>query len=262
MTRQRKRFGQHFLTDDEIARRVVGAASISSQDTVVEIGPGRGALTGHLVACTRDLHLVEIDRELVARLEARFGTSVQVYPEDVLRFDFNQVVSAEPQALTLIGNLPYNISTPLIIVLLGQLDIIGQMVFMLQREVAVRLAASPATRDYGRLSVMVQRHCAIERLFDVLPAAFAPPPKVHSTVVRLTPHAVPRGGPVEDTVFINVVRDAFSMRRKTLRKALKRYQPDAALQRLGIDSGLRAEQLSVEQFVDLANQLATTVRDR
>ena len=129
------------------------------------------------------------------------------------------------------------------------------MVFMLQREVAVRLAAGPGTRSYGRLSVMVNRHCAIERLFDVAPAAFVPPPQVFSTVVRLVPHLQPLGGPVNEGGFARVVRDAFSMRRKTLRNALRHYCPDAALKQCGIDPGWRPEQLSVEAFVDLANAL-------
>ena len=130
---------------------------------MVEIGPGRGALTTHLVSSTPQLHLVEIDRDLAAALKEKHGASAQVHAADVLRFDFKQVLGANTQPLVLIGNLPYNISTPLLITILGQLQFVGRMVFMLQREVAVRLAAAPGTRSYGRLSVMVNRHCAIER---------------------------------------------------------------------------------------------------
>jgi len=191
---------------------------------------------------------VEIDRDLAAVLKEKHGPRAQVYAADVLRFDFKQVLGADAQPLVLIGNLPYNISTPLLIAILGQLQVVDRMVFMLQREVAVRLAAGPGTRSYGRLSVMVNRHCAIERLFDVAPAAFVPPPQVFSTVVRLVP-------PVNEAGFARLVRDAFSMRRKTLRNALRHYRPDAALKQCGIDPGWRPEQLSVEAFVDLANAL-------
>ena len=222
---------------------------------MVEIGPGRGALTTHLVSSTPHLHLVEIDRDLAVALKEKHGSSAQVHAADVLRFDFKQVFGADVQPLVLIGNLPYNISTPLLITLLGQLQVVGRMVFMLQREVAVRLAAGPGTRSYGRLSVMVNRHCAIERLFDVAPAAFVPPPQVFSTVVRLVPHLQPLGGPVNEAGFARLVRDAFSMRRKTLRNALRHYCPDAALKQCDIDPGWRPEQLSVEAFVDLANAL-------
>ena len=229
---------------------------------MVEIGPGRGALTTHLVSSTPQLHLVEIDRDLAAALKEKHGASAQVHAADVLRFDFKQVLGANTQPLVLIGNLPYNISTPLLITILGQLQFVGRMVFMLQREVAVRLAAAPGTRSYGRLSVMVNRHCAIERLFDVAPAAFVPPPQVFSTVVRVVPRRQPLGGPVNEVSFARLVRDAFSMRRKTLRNALKHYCPDAALKQCGIDPGWRPEQLSVETFVNLTNALGIDDKDR
>ena len=262
LNRPRKRFGQHFLIDKGVARQIVEAAAISPQDTVVEIGPGRGALTTHLVSSTPQLHLVEIDRDLAAALKEKHGASAQVHAADVLRFDFKQVLGANTQPLVLIGNLPYNISTPLLITILGQLQFVGRMVFMLQREVAVRLAAAPGTRSYGRLSVMVNRHCAIERLFDVAPAAFVPPPQVFSTVVRVVPRQQPLGGPVNEASFARLVRDAFSMRRKTLRNALKHYCPDAALKQCGIDPGCRPEQLSVETFVNLTNALGIDGEDR
>ena len=255
--RPRKRFGQHFLNEREVIARIVESVQVGSEETLVEIGPGRGALTTPLLAHCRALHLVELDRDLARILKESYDDEgrVTVHQQDVLTFNFRALVPPLGGHLVLVGNLPYNISTPLLITILGQLQFVGRMVFMLQREVAVRLAAAPGTRSYGRLSVMVNRHCAIERLFDVAPAAFVPPPQVFSTVVRVVPRRQPLGGPVNEVSFARLVRDAFSMRRKTLRNALKHYCPDAALKQCGIDPGWRPEQLSVETFVNLTNAL-------
>ncbi|MEE3287166.1 MAG: 16S rRNA (adenine(1518)-N(6)/adenine(1519)-N(6))-dimethyltransferase RsmA [Pseudomonadota bacterium] len=257
LPRARKRFGQHFLHDPAIVRRIVNCVAVDQGETVVEIGPGRGALTGLLASCGVQLHLVEIDRELAGDLTMRYAETpaVTVHTGDALRFDFTTLAGQLNTRLVLVGNLPYNIASPLLIGLLSVLDCVDRAIFMLQREVAQRLAAMPGSRDYGRLTVMMSRLCRVELLFDVRPGAFQPPPKVDSTLVRVCPRAAPLGPPVDSQAYAQVVRTAFSQRRKTLRNSLRSYHPDLAFEEAGIDPGTRPETLSAAQFAQLTAAL-------
>ena len=252
--RPRKRFGQHFLHDSAIIRRIVESVYISEGDSVVEIGPGRGALTGLLANRCNNLHLIEIDRDLAVRLRERYADdlSVTVHRENVLKFDFVGLARQLNSTLVVVGNLPYNISTALLIRLLSQLESIREMIFMVQSEIAVRLTADPGGGNYGRLTVMVGRSCKVKPLFQVGPEAFTPPPNVHSAVIQLSPRPTPLGPVVQARLFESIVRDAFSQRRKTLRNALKQYSIEPALATLEIDPTLRPERLSIEQFAALA----------
>lgn len=249
--RPRKRFGQHFLHDPTVLARLVAVFGPKPTDHVVEIGPGHGALTRRLACKVGALDVVEIDRDLAAELRAAFPPElVMVHEADALEFDLCAL--AGEHKIRLIGNLPYNISTPLLFRLLAQLHCIEDMLFMLQKEVVARLAARPGERDYGRLSVMIQWRLRVERLFDVGPGAFAPPPRVHSSVVRLTPH---EQAPIEvrDTArFAAIVQAAFARRRKTLRNSLRGLIPPEAMRAAGIDPARRAETLSLEEFATLS----------
>ena len=253
----RKRFGQHFLHDSRVIGRIVAAIDPRPGDRMVEIGPGLGALTCPLLERLDELQTVELDRDVIPRLEARCtgpGRLV-VHQADALRFDFAALASG-PRSLRVVGNLPYNVSTPLVFHLLSQREVIRDMHFLLQKEVVERLAARPGTGQYGRLSVMVQYYCRAERLFAVGPGAFRPPPKVDSAVVRLVPHDTLPWPAHDESLLADLVRRAFSQRRKTLRKALGGLAEAADFAAAGIDPGLRGERLSVEQFVRLANALA------
>ena len=262
----RKRFGQHFLTDQSVLNRIVAALDsendFAGQPQVVEIGPGRGALTDGLVAALQkkeaNLIVVEIDRDLVARLRQRYPPQlVKVIQADILRFDLRDAIAADnPHArLQLLGNLPYNISTPLIFHLLAQVEHIHDMLFMLQKEVALRLCAQPGNKNYGRLSVMAAVELDCEPLFDIPPEAFDPPPKVDSTLLRLRPKKQPLK-PRDRALFNAVVAAAFSQRRKTLRNALAKLVCEAHFIRAEVDAALRAEALSVEQYLALADAIA------
>jgi 16S rRNA (adenine1518-N6/adenine1519-N6)-dimethyltransferase len=255
--RPRKRFGQHFLRDHGVVLGIVNAFAPRADDIAVEIGPGEGVLTRELVERVSPLHVVEFDRDLVSRLRAEFPAQrVIVHAADALAFDFRGL--APPgQRIRVIGNLPYNISTPLLFHLLDQIDGIADMVFMLQKEVVDRLAASSDTPDYGRLSVMIQWRLKVEPLFDVGPEAFHPPPKVDSAVVRLTPHATPPIAVRDPHVFAGVVRAAFANRRKMLRNNLKDIMTSDQLGALGIDPQRRAETLDLTEFALIANSLAS-----
>jgi 16S rRNA (adenine1518-N6/adenine1519-N6)-dimethyltransferase len=249
--RPRKRFGQHFLRDRRVVERIIGAFDPQPADTVVEIGPGEGVLTRELIGRVRRLHVVELDRDLVARLAAQFpAEALTIHQADALRFDLRALRAGD--RLRLIGNLPYNISTPLLFHLLEQADGIADMLFMLQKEVVERLAAAPGGKDYGRLSVMVQAQVAVERLFDVGPGAFRPPPRVESSVLRLVPHARPPLEIGDAERFGAIVRAAFAHRRKTLRNNLKGLISGAALQAAGVDPERRAETLSLQEFAALS----------
>lgn len=253
----KKRLGQHFLRDTAVVARIVQAFAPARDDVVVEIGPGRGALTFALLPRLARLHAVEFDRDLIAPLSvqaAPFG-ELALHNVDALAFDF-RALAAPARKLRVIGNLPYNISTPLLFHLFAQIDCIGDMVFMLQKEVVARLAAAPGGKDYGRLSVMTQAVCAVEALFDVPPGAFAPPPKVNSAVVRLTPHATPPCALARTPAFADLVRLAFAQRRKTLRNNVKAVLTDTALVARGIDPNRRAETLSLMEFCRLAEALS------
>lgn len=254
--RARKRFGQHFLHDRGIIQRILAALDPQPGDTIVEIGPGLGALTRPLLGRCSPLHVVELDRDLAARLRTEFPPErLVVHEADALKFDFRTLATAG-QRLRVVGNLPYNISTPLLFHLLDQGECISDMLFMLQKEVVERMAANPGSQDYGRLSVMIQWRLRVEKLFDVRPGAFTPPPKVDSAVVRLTPHTVPPVTIDNAEVFARVVRAAFGQRRKTLRNTLKGLLSAEAMQALDIDPIRRAETLSLAEFARLANSLS------
>jgi 16S rRNA (adenine1518-N6/adenine1519-N6)-dimethyltransferase len=251
--RPRKRFGQHFLRDTGVVHRILRAAAPEPGQHFVEIGPGEGILTRPLLAATGRLDVVELDRDLAAALSGEDLPGLTVHGADALRFDYQTL--APPGELRVVGNLPYNISTPLLFHLLTQAEAIRDMHFMLQREVVTRMAAGPGGGDYGRLSVMVQYRCRVERLFTVPPGAFRPPPKVNSAVVRLIPYRSPPVDVGDEIVFRQVVAAAFSQRRKTLRNALRDVATEAELEAAGIDPGERAEQLSLSAFADISRSV-------
>ena len=234
--RPRKRFGQHFLHDPRVLARIVDAIGVSEKDFVVEIGPGEGALTRPLLERLTSLHVIEVDRDLAASL--RQIERLTVHEGDALEFDY----AVFPQGMRLVGNLPYNISTPLLFHLAGYADRVRDMHFMLQKEVVERMVAAPSTPDYGRLSVALQARFRMQKLFSVAPGAFRPPPKVDSAIVRLVP--------LEQSLQIDedLLRRAFSARRKQLRNAL----PGVDFARAGIDPQLRAENLSPEDYARLS----------
>lgn len=248
----RKRFGQHFLRDASVIERTVRAFNPRPDDVVAEIGPGEGILTRALIGRVKTLHAVELDRDLVARLQREFPPDAFVlHSADALRFNFRELAPPGGK-LRLIGNLPYNISTPLLFHLFEQIDTITDMVFMLQKEVVDRMAAAPDTDDYGRLSVMVQWRATVEKLFDVPPGAFRPPPQVDSAVVRLVPHAVPPVEVRDPERFAHVVKAAFAQRRKVLRNSLRDIVSAETMIERGIDPTRRAETLSLGEFARLA----------
>jgi len=252
--RARKRFGQHFLTDPAVLERIGTVLALQPQDKLLEIGPGNGALTEVLYGHCGRFVGVEIDRDLIAALKARF-TQLEVVNADILRLDFREVFASGDWRVA--GNLPYNISTPLLVKLFAVTDLVRDMHFMVQREVAVRLCASPGSKAWGRLTVLGQFHCRIEGLFDVSPESFKPAPKVWSRVIRLTPRSEKL--PLSDLGCLEtVVRTAFSQRRKRVSNALKSFDFD--WQAVGIEADTRPDQLSVEDFVKLANIFALTSR--
>lgn len=249
----RKRFGQHFLHDPWVLSRIVDAIAPQAGDALVEIGPGEGALTRPLLARIPSLTAVEIDRDLAAALVAEFPPErLRVIVADALDYDF----SALPTGLRVVGNLPYNVSTPLLFHLAAFADRVRDMHFMLQLEVVDRMAASHSTPAYGRLSVMLQRRFRIQRLFKVAPGAFRPPPKVESAVVRLTPLPAAEVVPLDERLFGTVVTRAFGARRKTLRNALISLIDAQGLSALGIDPGLRPENVSPEDYIRIAIDIA------
>lgn len=259
--RPRKRFGQHFLVDRQVIERIARAIDARATDTIVEIGPGLGALTRALIASGARLHLVELDRDLAANWQQHAGERLAVHPVDALDFDFG-ALAPTPAALRIVGNLPYNISTPLLFHLLAQDECILDMHFMLQREVVARLAAQPGSADYGRLGVMVQYRCDVEPLFDVPPRAFEPPPRVMSAVVRLLPQPFVHGRASDYRMLERVVREAFGQRRKTLRNALSTVLDADVLREIGIEPTRRAETLQIAEFVAIANAATDAVQER
>jgi 16S rRNA (adenine1518-N6/adenine1519-N6)-dimethyltransferase len=249
----RKRFGQHFLTDRRVIERMVDCIAPMHDDLMVEIGPGRGALTTPLYERLATLHAVEFDRDLIVWLRETFLSQRFVLHEsDALRFDFSQLAQ-EPHSLRVVGNLPYNISTPLIFHLLEQASSIRDMHFMLQKEVVDRLTASPGSKDWGRLSVMVQYACQADYLFFVPPGAFSPPPRVDSAIVRLTPHHEPPHKADDFALFEQLVRQVFSQRRKAIRNGVKSWLNSEQIEAAGVSPDARPDDLAVVDLVALAN---------
>jgi len=249
--RARKRFGQNFLHDRVIIDAIIRRFNPRPGQLVVEIGPGLGALTAPLLERLPQLYVVELDRDLIARLRQRFDERLVIYEADALRFDFASLAD-EKQKLRVIGNLPYNISTPLLFHLLEQADAISDMTFMLQKEVVQRMQARPGSKAYGRLSVMLQSRCMIEKVLDVGPGAFQPAPKVESAVVQLTPLATAPDPVCSDPCFGRLVAACFAQRRKTLRNNLRNRLTAEQIEATGIDPARRAETLSLVEFVELA----------
>lgn len=250
--RPRKRFGQNFLTDTQVIGQIVQAINPQAGECIVEVGPGQAALTGPLLASGAELHLLEIDRDLAAGLQSRIAhlDHVHLHIGDALALDFASLCGG--QRFRLVGNLPYNISTPLLFHALQWSGLIIDMHFMLQREVVERMAARPGSKDWGRLSIMCQYHCAVTSLFTVPPTAFSPPPKVYSALVRLVPHSTPPVQVGSMDAFRKLVNQAFSMRRKTLRNCLRGLLDAGQIESAGIEPGLRPEALDLEQFAALS----------
>ncbi|MET4025492.1 16S rRNA (adenine1518-N6/adenine1519-N6)-dimethyltransferase [Marinobacter sp. MBR-99] len=253
----RKRFGQNFLHDPGVIEKIVRSINPKPEDAIVEIGPGLGAITEEILAVNPRLQVVELDRDLIPVLRTKFFNypEFRIHEADALSFDFSQLV-VDGRPLRIVGNLPYNISTPLIFHLLAQSGVVQDMHFMLQKEVVQRLAATPGDNNYGRLGIMAQYFCKVQPLFEVGPGAFRPAPKVDSAIVRLVPHKeLPH--PAKNLKTLQaVVRTAFNARRKTLRKALAALVTVEQLQSVGINDGLRPENLSLADYVKIADLLA------
>ncbi len=255
MVKARKRFGQNFLQDDNVISGIIGAIAPRPGQKLVEIGPGLGALTEHLLAGAGELDVVELDRDLIPILRTqffRYEDKFRIHQGDALKFNFSDLAETD-KPLRIVGNLPYNISTPLIFHLLSFGAQIKDMHFMLQKEVVQRLAAAPGDKNYGRLSIMAQYFCQVDNLFEVPPEAFDPQPKVDSAIVRLIPHATLPVIADSEKDLTDLVRTSFSQRRKTLRNNLKKMLPSAAIEAAEIDPSIRPENLSLAEFVKLAN---------
>ncbi|MFP4251847.1 MAG: 16S rRNA (adenine(1518)-N(6)/adenine(1519)-N(6))-dimethyltransferase RsmA [Guyparkeria sp.] len=258
--RARKRFGQNFLVDHGVIDRILGAVPPGAD--IVEIGPGLGALTVPLARRGNRVVAIELDRDVIRHLRVKLdaegvGRQVELVGQDALRLDLDTLCRDQGLAppLTLVGNLPYNIATALISRFLQQADRIEQMVFMVQREVGNRLAAAPNDSAYGRLSVLTAMHAEVEHLFDVPPESFNPPPKVDSSVIRITPRLEPLVPPDEQARFERLVTAAFAQRRKTLRNNLKPLMSASTIEASGIDPSLRAQALDIPDFLALARRL-------
>jgi 16S rRNA (adenine1518-N6/adenine1519-N6)-dimethyltransferase len=248
----RKRFGQNFLVDEQIIAGIIRAIRPEPEDNIVEIGPGLGALTRPLLEKLDRLHVIEIDRDIIVRLKSDYPQDRLVIHEgDALKFDFSTL----PTPLRIVGNLPYNISSPLLFHIADYAEHIIDMHFMLQDEVVERMVAEPSTPEYGRLSVMLQYRFHMEKLLDVPPQSFRPSPKVNSAIVRMIPLPANEVVVRDEKIFAGVVTAAFGQRRKTLRNTLRAYLDEAGFEKLGIDAQLRAENLGVAEFARVANFL-------
>ena len=256
MVRARKRFGQNFLTDETIIDQITGRFTPADK-TIVEIGPGRGALTQKLLMTQAQVIALELDRDLIPLLQKQFAhfDNLILHQADALRFDFTTLEAQAP--LRLVGNLPYNVATPLIFRLLEQLPLIQDMHFMLQWEVVARLSAKPGDKLYGQLSVVVQNLCDTSILLEVPPASFEPAPKVNSGVIHLLPRSTPMVPESRQPLFNKLVKSAFAQRRKTLRNNLKGLLTESQIEDAGIDPSLRAEVLEIAQFAELSRVLET-----
>ena len=261
--RARKRFGQNFLHDGGVISQIARAINAQADQHLVEIGPGKGALTKELLASGCQLDAIELDRDLVAMLKNTFIDQNQfsLHSADALNFDFSQIINPGQQ-LRVVGNLPYNISTPLILKLLDNAELIEDMYFMLQLEVVNRLAALPGSKAWGRLGVIAQYHCQVENLFEVPPSAFSPAPKVQSAVVKLSPYKQCPYPQVDRDTLKKVVKVAFSQRRKTLRNTLREVVSAQNLEALGIEPSARAETLELIQFIAIANHVSQSEKNQ
>lgn len=249
----KKRFGQNFLTDQGVISSLVDAISPKPDDLMVEIGPGLGALTKPLLQKLNNLHVVEVDRDIIAWMQKEYAKkSITIHNSDALKFDFSSL----GERIRVVGNLPYNISTPILFHLLDNVKVIIDMHFMLQKEVVERMVAAPSTPAYGRLSVMLQYRLHMEYLFTVPPEAFDPAPKVESAFVCCVPHKTLPFIAKDEALFAQIVTAAFGQRRKTLRNTLKGILDDDGFIALNINPQLRAENLSVADFVSIANHLS------
>ncbi|MBL1141391.1 MAG: 16S rRNA (adenine(1518)-N(6)/adenine(1519)-N(6))-dimethyltransferase RsmA [Proteobacteria bacterium] len=248
----RKRFGQNFLHDPAIIQRIVDNINPQRQDRIIEIGPGKGALTELILERVESLDVVEIDRDLVESLTNSIGKdkSLKIHETDALKLDLSKFAQSD---LRIVGNLPYNISTPLLFHLLNYRTCIKDMLFMLQKEVVDRICANPGCKQYGRLSIMLQIYCDVESLFIIKPGAFNPSPKVDSAIVKITPLAKPRYELSDHESLKVIVREAFTQRRKTIRNSLKKYISESDIKEFGIAPEIRAEKLEISDFVRLAN---------
>lgn len=256
----KKRFGQHFLNDYSVIEKLIYEINPDPDDKIVEIGPGLGALTFPLLEKINALDVVEIDRDVISRLQQKQDPKLIIHGVDALKFDFSSLIK-KTEKLRVVGNLPYNISTPLIFHLLNFKQQISDMHFMLQNEVVKRITAEPNSKAYGRLSVMVQYHCKTEYLFFVGPESFDPPPKVDSAILRISPWENQLYRAKNEQHLSEVVTQAFSMRRKTLRNNLKKTINAEQIESLGIDPGQRAESLATSDFVKLSNLMTEQLTD-
>ncbi|WP_317930383.1 16S rRNA (adenine(1518)-N(6)/adenine(1519)-N(6))-dimethyltransferase RsmA [Halioxenophilus sp. WMMB6] len=254
MHKARKRFGQNFLHDPSVIAHIVDSIAVREEDNLVEIGPGKGAITALLLQRAKTLNVVELDRDLIPILLAQFANyaGFKIHQADALKFDFASLWSAG-HPLRIVGNLPYNISTPLIFHLLALGDRVQDMHFMLQKEVVERMAAEPGNKSYGRLSIMTQYHCRVDQLFNVPPECFVPRPKVDSAIVRLTPRPAPELPATDVRELDKLVTTAFQQRRKTLRNALRSWLSEAEFEQLGINPGARPETICGIDYVRMSN---------
>ncbi len=250
----RKRFGQHFLHESFVIDKIVQAIAPKKTDHMIEIGPGLGALTEQLLPCLKSLTVIELDKDLIPLLKEKCTAlgELIVHQGNVLKIDFH-TLSKSKQVWRLVGNLPYNISTPLLFHCLEQADIIQDMHFMLQKEVVDRINAYPGQSSYGRLSVMIQYYCQVEKLFNVKSGAFQPPPKIESAVIRLIPYRELPYKANDPLLFAEIVKNAFNHRRKMLRNNLANWLQEQEFAELKINPTLRPEQLAISDYVKLAN---------
>ena len=258
--RARKRFGQNFLIDQAIIQQIIQSIHPQANQHIVEIGPGQGALTQLLIDGCERLTAIEIDRDLITYLQQRFGHDryrFQLINTDVLNIDFNEIADANNK-ITIVGNLPYNISTPLLLKLTEFKPLINDMYFMLQREVVERICAQVGTKNWGRLAAMLQYHFDVEQLFDVPPESFQPSPKVHSSILKMSPK-IADVDVIDVKQYAAIVAQSFAQKRKTIRNNLKSLLNDEQLASLSIDPNQRPEQLTVAQLATLSNYLSNQI---
>ena len=252
----RKRFGQNFLHDENVIRKIVDAISAVEGDHLLEIGPGLGALTKELAKTGATIHCVELDADLAKSLRTEFQEydSIKIIEGDALKFDLSSIAT-EKRSLRVIGNLPYNISTPIIFHLLKNSELIRDMTFMLQLEVIQRMISKVGKKNYGRLSLMVQYYCEVEHLFNVASSAFSPKPKVVSALARLKPHNSTSIRAKDSDCLQTVIRTAFNQRRKTLRNSLRTIIPEALLDQIAINKNLRPQDITLNEYVEISNAI-------